>query len=60
MAAQIVATTSPFSTAADPRGQFSIDGVPEGTYTASVYSGSMHLTKSVTIGSTNAPIDLTQ
>ena len=60
MAAQIVATTSPFSTAADPQGQFSIDGVPEGTYTASVYSGSMHLTKSVTIGSTNAPIDLTQ
>jgi plastocyanin len=60
MGAQIISTTSPFAVAADPQGQFAIDAVPEGTYTASVYSGSKHLTKSVTIGSTNAPLDLTE
>lgn len=59
MSSQIVATTSPFATATDPQGQFAVDGLVEGTYRVSVYAGATPLTRTVVIGTSNAPLDLT-
>ncbi len=58
MAATVVATTSPYSVLADPDGSFTIERVPVGVYKATVYAGTTHVEKNVTVGS--GPLDLTR
>jgi plastocyanin len=60
MAAQVIATTSPFTTLADAQGHFVIDGVPTGSYKVTVYAGADRLERTLVIGKGQAPLDLTQ
>jgi plastocyanin len=60
MAAQIIATTSPYTTLADPQGRFVIEGVPTGSYKVTVYAGADHLERTLTIAKGQLPLDLTQ
>jgi hypothetical protein len=52
-----VSTSSPYATIADTEGNFSIDGVPPGTYKAIVYAGGKKLEKDVQVPA--ASLDLT-
>ena len=49
MAAQIVATSSPYATLADNRGDFVIDSVPPGPYKAVVYTGAAKIERAITV-----------
>jgi len=58
MAAQVIATKSPYNTLADPQGRFVIEGVPAGSYKVTVYAGTEHLERTVQISKGQAPLDL--
>ena len=49
MAAQIVATSSPYATLADNVGDFVIDNVPPGPYKAVVYTGAAKIERTITV-----------
>jgi plastocyanin len=59
MSAQIVSSSSPYTTVADPSGAFTIAGVPDGPYKAIAYFGSQKIEKDVNIAATSATLDLT-
>jgi plastocyanin len=59
MAAQIVSTSSPYTTVADASGAFSIANVPNGPYKAIAYAGAQKVEKDVTVGPGAATLDLT-
>jgi hypothetical protein len=60
MAAQVIATASPYNTLADPQGHFVIEGMPTGPYKVTVYAGVSRVEKTLTIGRGQGPLDLTQ
>jgi plastocyanin len=60
MTAQVIATTSPYTTLADPQGRFVIEGMPTGSYKVTVYAGASRVERTVTIGRGQTPLDLTQ
>jgi plastocyanin len=59
MAAQVVATRSPYAAVADPAGNFFIEGVPAGTYKVTVYTGSERVDHSIAVAAGATTIDLT-
>lgn len=59
MSAQIMATSTPYSTIADPQGQFAIDGVPAGQYKAIAYSGDRKVEQTITVPRAQS-VDLTK
>jgi hypothetical protein len=60
MAAQIVATDSPYTAVGDPEGSFVIEKVPSGIYKATLYSGSRKVERDVTIAPGQTALDFTQ
>ena len=59
MSAQIMATSTPYSTLADPQGAFALNDVPAGQYKAIAYSGDRKIEREVTVP-VPAAVDLTQ
>jgi plastocyanin len=59
MAAQIVASQSPYTAVADAEGNFSIPNVPTGAYKAVVYTGTQKIERDVTIASGQTHLDVT-
>lgn len=59
MSAQIVASASPWKVIADAAGNFTIGGVPNGPYKATVYAGAQKIEKEVSVGAGSATLDLT-
>jgi plastocyanin len=59
MSAQIMATSTPFSTIADPQGQFALDGIPAGQYKAVAFSGDKKIERTITVPMTTS-LDLTK
>lgn len=49
MSAQIMSTSSPFSTLGDAQGQFTIHDVPPGSYKAVAYSGARKIERTITV-----------
>jgi hypothetical protein len=58
MAAQVVASQSPYTAVADGEGNFSIPNVPTGTYKAVVYTGTQKIERDVTIASGQTRLDV--
>jgi plastocyanin len=58
MAAQIVATGTPYSAVADASGAYSIPGVPSGTYKVVVFTGSQKIEREVTVARDQTRIDV--
>jgi plastocyanin len=58
MAAQIVASQSPYTAVADAEGNFSIPNVPTGAYKAVVYTGTQKIERDVTIASGQTRLDV--
>lgn len=59
MSAQIMATSTPFSTIADPQGQFVLENIPAGQYKAIAFSGDKQIERTITVPTT-AALDLTK
>ena len=59
MSAQIVASSSPYVTLADAGGNFTIDGVPPGSYKAVVYARAQRHEKTITLPQVSGVLDLT-
>jgi plastocyanin len=49
MAAQIVATSSPYTAVADAEGNFVIENVPPGAYKAVIYAGAQKIERDLTV-----------
>ena len=60
MAAQIVATTSPYVAVADREGNFSIADVPTGDYKAVVYAGAQKIERDIMVAAGQTAFDLTK
>jgi plastocyanin len=58
MAAQVVASASPYTAVADAEGNFSIPNVPTGAYKAVVYTGSQKIERDVRIASGQTRLDV--
>ena len=56
MAALVVASASPYTTAADAEGHFTFSDVVPGAYTATVYAGTSQLTKDVDVSAPRTAI----
>jgi hypothetical protein len=59
MSAQIVSTSSPYVTLADPQGNFVIESVPTGSYTAVMYAGAEKIERSVDLAPDKPELNLT-
>lgn len=59
MAAQVIATRSPYAAVADPAGHFFIEGVPAGSYKVTVFSGSERIDRTIAVAAGATTIDLT-
>jgi len=60
MFAQIVSTSSPFATIADAEGNFSIEGIPAGSYKAVVYASGQRTEKVIQVAAGKTDLDLRQ
>jgi polysaccharide lyase family 4-like protein/copper binding plastocyanin/azurin family protein len=58
MAAQVVASQSPYTAVADTEGNFSIPNVPTGAYKAVVYTGTQKIERDVRIASGQTRLDV--
>jgi plastocyanin len=58
MAAQVVASQSPYTAVADAEGNFSIPDVPTGAYKAVLYTGADKIERDITIASGQTRLDL--
>ena len=59
MSAQIMATSTPFATIADPQGQFVLDNIPAGQYKAVAFSGDKKIERTITVPMSSS-LDLTK
>jgi hypothetical protein len=60
MSAQILASSTPYSTVADQSGTFTISGVPNGPYKAIAYAGAQKIEKEITVAAGMPSLDLTR
>jgi hypothetical protein len=58
MSAQVLASSSPYVTVADPTGAFSIANVPNGPYKAIAYAGAQKVEKEVNVAAGQVAFDL--
>ena len=60
MSAQIVATSTPYATLADPEGRFLFPDVVRGTYTLTVYAGVRTIERTVDVAGPRTEVDATE
>jgi len=59
MSAQIMSSSSAYTTLADPSGAFTIRNVPNGPYKAIAYAGAQKIEKEIDVSAASATVDLT-
>ena len=60
MSAQIVATSTPYATLADPEGRFTFPDVVPGTYALTVYAGVQTIERTVEVAGSRTEVDATE
>ena len=59
MSAQIVATSTPYATLADPEGRFTFPDVVRGTYALTVYAGAQTIERTIEVAGPRTEVDAT-
>ena len=60
MSAQIVATSTPYATLADPEGRFTFPDVVRGTYALTVYAGARTIERTIEVAGPRTDVDATE
>jgi len=60
MSAQIVATSTPYATLADPEGRFTFPDVVRGTYALTVYAGVQTIERTIEVAGPRTEVDATE